>query len=67
MKLGETIKLTPSYQLLQSPSFHHAVRKVHKNVHRMRHGSIEGDLGGTNIESLYHPFQSASIMLFRVF
>ncbi|THW93607.1 hypothetical protein D6D18_06101 [Aureobasidium pullulans] len=27
------------------------VRRVHKGVHRLRHGPLEGDEGGTNIES----------------
>ncbi|KEQ92048.1 hypothetical protein AUEXF2481DRAFT_43454 [Aureobasidium subglaciale EXF-2481] len=38
-------------RLLESHTFHQGVRKVHKGVHRLRHGPLEEDLGGTNLES----------------
>ncbi|THZ06431.1 hypothetical protein D6C95_02409 [Aureobasidium pullulans] len=38
-------------ELLESHTFHQGVRRVHKGVHRLRHGPLEGDEGGTNIES----------------
>ncbi|KAI5198592.1 hypothetical protein E4T39_06699 [Aureobasidium subglaciale] len=37
-------------RLLESHTFHQGVRKVHKGVHRIRHGPLEEDLGGTNLE-----------------
>ncbi|KAL3426297.1 hypothetical protein PVAG01_03088 [Phlyctema vagabunda] len=39
-----------SSQLLQSPLFHDGVRKVHKTVHRVRHGKDPAEMGGTNID-----------------
>jgi hypothetical protein len=38
-------------QLLASPTFHRAVRHVHKRVHEIRHGKDPADLGGMNIDS----------------
>ncbi|KEQ81078.1 hypothetical protein M438DRAFT_280637 [Aureobasidium pullulans EXF-150] len=40
-------------RLLESHTFHQGVRRVHKGVHRLRHGPLEGDEGGTNIESVF--------------
>jgi len=37
-------------RLLASPSFHRAVRTVHKKVHEIRHGKDPADMGGTNID-----------------
>lgn len=37
------------------PAFHRAVRKVHRNVHEMRHGKLDlppEEDGGTYIESM---------------
>ena len=42
--------LTGLYQLLSSPAFHRGVRQVHKKVHELRHGPIEGEGGGTKID-----------------
>jgi len=36
--------------LLRSPAFHRGVEKVHKNVHRLRHGKLPEDMGGTNVD-----------------
>ncbi len=41
-------------QLLSSPTFHRAVRRVHKKVHEIRHGEKfydPSEMGGTKIES----------------
>ncbi|KAI4717966.1 hypothetical protein E4T48_05830 [Aureobasidium sp. EXF-10727] len=37
-------------QLLESQAFHRGVRRVHKSIYRLRHGPLEGDEGGTNLE-----------------
>ncbi|KAI4843234.1 hypothetical protein E4T44_06849 [Aureobasidium sp. EXF-8845] len=37
-------------RLLESQTFHQGVRKVHKGIYRLRHGPLEGDEGGTNLE-----------------
>ena len=39
-------------QLLKSPLFHHGVRRVHKGVHRFRHGVPPEEMGGTKLDSL---------------
>jgi hypothetical protein len=49
-----TTTLFTSRQLLQSPTFHRAVRKVHKKVHEIQRGEKLVDpseaRGGTNID-----------------
>ncbi|KAG9697668.1 hypothetical protein KCU95_g3612, partial [Aureobasidium melanogenum] len=37
-------------KLLESQTFHQGVRRVHKSIYRLRHGPLEGDDGGTNLE-----------------
>lgn len=44
-------RLTLDSQLLESQTFHQGVRRVHKSIYRLRHGPLEGDDGGTNLES----------------
>ncbi|THY10038.1 hypothetical protein D6D01_09439 [Aureobasidium pullulans] len=36
--------------LLESHTFHQGVRKVYKGVQRLRHGPLEEDLGGTDLQ-----------------
>lgn len=38
-------------QLLQSRTFHRAVRTVHKKVHELQHGKDVSEMGGTKIDS----------------
>ncbi|KAG9231439.1 hypothetical protein BJ875DRAFT_382934, partial [Amylocarpus encephaloides] len=38
------------WQLLSSPTFHRAVRGVHKKVHEVRHGKDPAEMGGTKID-----------------
>ncbi|GAB7357469.1 hypothetical protein MBLNU459_g0009t1 [Dothideomycetes sp. NU459] len=45
------LELFLTQQLLKSPAFHRAVGKVHKNVHRLRHGVPPEEMGGTKIDS----------------
>ncbi|EPE29589.1 hypothetical protein GLAREA_00749 [Glarea lozoyensis ATCC 20868] len=44
-------KLYQHIRLLASPTFHRAVRNVHKKVHEARHGKDPAEMGGTNIDS----------------
>ncbi|KAK6005902.1 hypothetical protein QM012_007544 [Aureobasidium pullulans] len=37
-------------RLLESQTFYQGVRRVHKSIYRLRHGPLEGDEGGTNLE-----------------
>ncbi|KAF7945512.1 hypothetical protein EAE96_010279 [Botrytis aclada] len=37
-------------RLLRSPTFHSAVRNVHKRLHEARHGKDPSEMGGTNID-----------------
>ncbi|KAJ9620972.1 hypothetical protein H2203_007559 [Taxawa tesnikishii (nom. ined.)] len=37
-------------RLLRSPTFHRAVGKVHKSVHRIRHGTPPEEMGGTKLD-----------------
>ncbi|EMD00085.1 hypothetical protein BAUCODRAFT_49434, partial [Baudoinia panamericana UAMH 10762] len=37
-------------QLLRQPTFHRAVEKVAKGVHRLRHGTPPEELGGTKLD-----------------
>jgi MIOREX complex component 7 len=48
-------------QLLASPAFHRAVRRVHKKVHEVRHGEKlydPAEMGGTQIDSRFWPSTS---------
>lgn len=45
------LELFLTQQLLKSHTFHRAVGKVHKNVHRLRHGIPPEEMGGTKIDS----------------
>ena len=47
-------------QLLSSPTFHRAVRRVHKKVHEFRHGKDPSEMGGTNIDSWSPPIVNPS-------
>ncbi|KAL1303281.1 hypothetical protein AAFC00_006688 [Neodothiora populina] len=38
-------------KLLESPAFHRAIGKAHKNVHRLRHGLPPEETGGTKLDS----------------
>ncbi|KJF61564.1 uncharacterized protein CIMG_11201 [Coccidioides immitis RS] len=46
-------------RLLASPTFHRAVRRVHKSIQDLRHGKAPEDMGGTNIDKpgIKHFFQ----------
>lgn len=46
-------------QLLSSPAFHHAVRRVHKTVHEIRHGKGVEDMGGTKLDRQSPQLESA--------
>jgi len=37
-------------RLLRSPRFHEGVRHVHKNVHKLRHGTPIEEMGGTKLD-----------------
>ena len=36
--------------LLRQPAFHRAVEQVHKNLHRIRHGTPPEEMGGTKLD-----------------
>lgn len=36
--------------LLRSPAFHRGVQRIHKRIHRWKHGTPPEELGGTNLD-----------------
>jgi hypothetical protein len=50
-------ELTP-VKLLASPTFHRAVRSVHKKVHELQHGKDPAEMGGVNIDGQPTPLIS---------
>ncbi|KIV78416.1 hypothetical protein PV11_10135 [Exophiala sideris] len=51
--------------LLNSPSFHRGVQKVHKTVHQLQHGKPPEYYGGTHIERTSKPRISSLLLRLR--